>query len=124
MRNFLSINVTSILFRQRVFIDNGHGTYPYLTDVSDISDLIREYIDTPVSELMTRWFDNDRWGLTDILRAADRRIGKRRLEQLKETASTDATRVVTARIKKRKRIPIPLFLWRKCLGIGWIFQRE
>lgn len=40
-------------------IDNGHGTYPYVTDVSDISDLIREYIDTPVSELMTRLFDND-----------------------------------------------------------------
>lgn len=49
--------------------------YPYKNDVSDISDLIREYIDTPVSEIMTKHFENDYWGLANILPAADRRIG-------------------------------------------------
>ena len=49
--------------------------YPYTTDVSDISNLIREYIDTPVSEIVYKHFENDYWGLANILRAADRRIG-------------------------------------------------
>lgn len=55
--------------------------YPYINDISDISKLIREYIDTPVVELLTRRFD-DPWFLTSILLAADRRIGVRRKGEL------------------------------------------
>lgn len=29
-------------------------------------------------------FENDRWGITDIFRVCDRRIGKRRLRELRE----------------------------------------
>ena len=57
--------------------------YPHMTDVPAISDLIREYIDTPVADLLTRQFTNDHWGLVNILRAADRRIGQRQLPLLR-----------------------------------------
>lgn len=49
----------------------------YTVDVENISWLIRAYIDCPVSELLTREF-NDRFGLL-LLQVCDRRIGKRRL---------------------------------------------
>lgn len=57
--------------------------YPYTTEVPAISDLIREYIDTPVADLLTKQFTNDHWGLVNILRAADRRIGQRQLPLLR-----------------------------------------
>lgn len=57
--------------------------YPHMTDVPAISDLIREYIDTPVADLLTKQFTNDHWSLVNILRAADRRIGQRQLPLLR-----------------------------------------
>ncbi|WP_442857854.1 hypothetical protein [Bacteroides sp. D20] len=50
-------------------------------DTSDISCLIREYIDCPDWELLTHSFE-DRWHLVPILIACDKRIGKRRLTLL------------------------------------------
>lgn len=79
--------------------------YPYedvhhICGVSDISDLIREYIDTPASEILTKHFECDRWGLTDIFRAADRRIGQRRLGLLQQATKNQAVRKILAlRIK-------------------------
>jgi len=57
---------------------------PYVTDVPDISNLIREYIDTPKAALLAKTLENDHWGLTDILKASDKRIGRRRLLELKD----------------------------------------
>ena len=37
-------------------------TYPYITDIRDISRLIREYIDTPKDEIFSKAFENDHWG--------------------------------------------------------------
>ncbi len=54
-------------------------TYPYNTDISEISDLIEEYIQMDKEELFQKHFENDLWGLVNILKAADRRIGIRRL---------------------------------------------
>lgn len=60
-----------------------HATYhPYETDVSSISSLLREYIDTPTKQLLSFAFA-DRWQIVDILLAADRRIEKHRLPELK-----------------------------------------
>lgn len=64
--------------------------YPYVTDVSSISDRIREYIDTPPHRLMSDHVGIDPWGLTDILRAADRRIGVRRFAQLRQRVTHEA----------------------------------
>ncbi|WP_297994276.1 hypothetical protein [uncultured Campylobacter sp.] len=59
--------------------------YPYGNDISDIGELIREYIDTPKEELFAKHFDADEWGLANILKAADKRIGKKRLQILAKT---------------------------------------
>jgi hypothetical protein len=72
--------------------------YPYNTDIPNISQLIREYIDTPADELLTRHFDDDHWGLANILRAADRRIGRRQWPGLKrKTHNQAALKVLAAR---------------------------
>lgn len=80
--------------------DGIHQNYPYNTDVSDISALIREYIDTPISEIATKHFENDYWGLANILRAADRRIGQRRLDDLRRRIKNQAAqKILELRIK-------------------------
>ena len=74
--------------------------YPYNTDISNISALIREYIDTPKEEIFSKVFENDHWGLINILRAADRRIGIRRLDALRrKTHNVAAQKVIKARMK-------------------------
>lgn len=55
------------------------NTYPYITNISDISDVIREYIDTPKNELPDKVFENDKWGITEYFKLADRRIGNERI---------------------------------------------
>ena len=70
-----------------------NASYPYVTDVSSISRLIRDYIDTPVDDLLIKEFE-DPWGLIEIFLAADRRIGKRRLRELGEKLSSDAAKLV------------------------------
>ena len=81
--------------------------YPYTTDISDITDLIREYIDTPKEELLTKIFNRDFWGLINILRAADRRIGMRRLNKLKKkTKNIAAHKVIESRIKQASQYPL------------------
>ncbi len=73
--------------------------YPYGNDIPDISNLIREYIDTPRDEILSKVFADDHWGLINILRAADKRIGARRLPDLKKkTANKAARRVIEARL--------------------------
>ena len=68
--------------------------YPYSNDISDISDLIREYIDTPKDEVFTAHFDNDYWGLINILKAADKRFGKNRLELLRKRTDNKAAQKI------------------------------
>lgn len=75
--------------------------YPYYNDASKISEFIREYIDTPTEELLDKNFDTDRWQLADILKAADRRIGQRRLDELLSKTDSEASKAI---IHKRKNI--------------------
>lgn len=65
----------------------GRNSYPWDGEVSDISNLIEAYIQRPESALMQP-LSGDVWGLTALLRVCDRRIGKRRLQEL-EAATTD-----------------------------------
>lgn len=72
--------------------------YPYVTDVPDISGLIRDYIDTPVADLLSKKFTSDHWGLVNILRAADRRIGQRQLPMLRrKTHNLAAIKILDVR---------------------------
>lgn len=74
--------------------------YPYNSDVPEISNLIEEYVNTGSAELADKVFENDRWGLTDILKAADRRIGKRRLEALRHQSSIAVKNIIDIRLQK------------------------
>ncbi len=68
-------------------------------DIEKISDLIREYIETPHDELLTKQFD-DKYQLVPILRACDRRVGKRRLRQMwTETDNPQVKMIVGKRLK-------------------------
>ena len=63
-----------------------------------ISNIIQEYIETPKEELFGYHFKKDYFGLIDILKAADRRIGKGKLLALrKKTQSESARKVIEAR---------------------------
>ena len=69
----------------------GSNSYPWDAEICDISNLIETYIECPEENLMQK-FENDKWGLTDILRACDRRIGKRRLRELFDAAEDKTIR--------------------------------
>lgn len=64
--------------------------WPYATDISDISCVIREYLDTPRGEILSKPFEHDMWGIVNILRAADRRVGSRQWEDLRRSANSQA----------------------------------
>ena len=74
--------------------------YPYGNDIGDIGELIREYIDTPKEELFAKHFDEGGWELANILKAADKRIGKRRLQILAKNKKNQAMqKVIAARLE-------------------------
>jgi len=80
------------------------NSYPFENHgVSEISCLIRDYINRPKEALMEP-FENDRWGLTDIFRAADRRIGKQRLEEMK-TENTGVKKIISLRLTQLSKFP-------------------
>jgi hypothetical protein len=85
-------------------LTNNHGktfALPYSNEVSAISQIIREYIDTPKNELFDKVFEKDKWNITEIIRAADRRIGIRRLDELKNKTENPAVlKIIEQRIKK------------------------
>lgn len=75
--------------------------YPHISGVSAISNLIEEYVNTGSDELIEKVFENDLWNLTDILKAVDRRVGKRRLEILKEKTESEAAKMI---VEKRLKV--------------------
>lgn len=78
----------------------GWNSYPWDCDISDISDVIEAYIECPENELMQP-FTDDKWGITDILRACDRRIGKRRLIQMHdETENAVVREIIEKRLER------------------------
>ena len=88
-------------FGTKNYMDQKIHSYPYNSDVPDISDLLREYIGTPKETIFEKHFENDKWGLTNILKSVDRRIGKRRLEELKsKTHNIAANKIIEERLKK------------------------
>ncbi len=100
-RYFITIG-KEIIFDYPKYFDTTSGysfnMYPWLTDVDRISDLIEFYIELPEDKLMNT-IEGDIWGLTDILRACDRRVGKRRLEKIrKETEDDRILRIIDKRL--------------------------
>lgn len=71
------------------------------TAKTNIPHLICEYLNTPRNELLTKDFQYDIWALTCLLLASDRRIGKRRFEQLRQKATSAAVDKILGARKKR-----------------------
>lgn len=82
-----------IIFDYPKDFPKANASYPYLTDVSSISKLIRDYINTPVDDLLNKEFD-DPWGIVEIFLAADKRIGQRRFRALREKLGSSAAKLV------------------------------
>lgn len=79
-------------------------TYPYISNISDISDVIRNYIDTPKSELPDKIFENDKWGITEYIKLADRRIGIDRLINYSKTIKNEnILKVLEARMSSTNK---------------------
>lgn len=55
-----------------------------------ISSLLQCYVELPRDQLLTGELPRDRWGVADILRAADRRIGKNKLQMKFQEAAEDS----------------------------------
>ena len=77
---------------------DGEIIYPWDDKICAISNVIEEYVQRPKEELFCP-FENDEWGITEILRVCDRRIGKRRLRELMENITNDVLlEIIKARI--------------------------
>jgi hypothetical protein len=63
---------------ETVYPDGGN---PYSFGVRDLNELLRDYLDTPKNVLLKKEFPRDFFCLTNILKAADRRLGLERLEE-------------------------------------------
>ena len=74
----------------------GFNSYPWDTDISDISNVIEGYIQTPVNNVI----ENDKWGITDILRVCDRRVGKRKLKEILNSTDNEVIiKIINKRLK-------------------------
>ena len=63
--------------------------YRLYEHIPAISQTIRDYINSPLEGLLSKTFD-DKFGITDILKAADRRLGKDALLLWSTQASRNA----------------------------------
>lgn len=58
-------------------------TYFWDQNYTWVANLIREYLDTPRDQLLTKEFENDKYGLINVLRKYDRRISKAKRNNIK-----------------------------------------
>ena len=58
---------------------DGGNSYSY--SVRDLNELLRDYLDSAKADVLMKDFSLDHYGLTNILKAADRRIGLKRLQK-------------------------------------------
>lgn len=107
-RYWITLGSETIWDYPKNFIDKPHPArtppswYPYGSDISAISELLRDYLDTPRNQLLSKQFDNDHWGLINILRAADRRLGSRQWSRMqKKMHNVAALKILEARITQK-----------------------
>lgn len=106
-RYFITIDKEIVFdYPRDIALDKKH-TYLWDNDIDKMSDLIEEYIQCPNEKLFDGFF-NDKWGMADILLACDRRIGKKRFQNLMQRTKSDKIKRI---IEKR-------------MGIDYAEQRE
>ena len=81
---------------ETVYADGGNQ---YSFGVRDLNELLRDYLDTPRGELLKKKFPRDYFGMTNILKAADRRVGVDRLQKhFKDCEQESVVKVLSARL--------------------------
>ena len=81
---------------ETVYSDGGNQ---YSFGVRDLNELLRDYLDTPREELLKKKFPRDYFGVTNILKAADRRVGVDRLQKhFKDCEQESVMKVLSARL--------------------------
>jgi hypothetical protein len=81
---------------ETVYSDGGDQ---YSFGVHDLNELLRAYLDTPREVLLKKEFPRDYFGLTNILKAADRRVGVNRLQKhFKDCVQESVGRVLEGRV--------------------------
>lgn len=100
-RYFLMLNGEIIWDWPKDYCANLNYDEMYLvcrSSATDISDLIGDYLNSNRHSLLTL---KDGWGILDILRATDRRIGRRQwdgfLENINPKVSTAVEKIISAR---------------------------
>lgn len=71
-------------------------------DASVMSQIMRDYINAPKELLFDYCIKDDIWGLIEVLKAADRRIGARRLINLKTKLLNQAALLIIERRLQRE----------------------
>ena len=80
------------------------GTYNPVA--SEITAVIRQYLDTSREELLSREFPEDRWGVVEIFRVADRRLGRKKLAKLADQdLATPARKILEFRLNLKDAPP-------------------
>lgn len=67
--------------------------------IPNISETIREYIDSPLDGLLQKEFTKDNFGISNILKAADRRLGKAKLLDWGKNQSPEVQAILNFRFK-------------------------
>jgi hypothetical protein len=70
------------------------GSNHYSYSVADINRVIREYIDTPLNELLAKQFAHDYCAIADVLKVSDRRFAPHRLAHHFENTKSKAVRKI------------------------------
>jgi hypothetical protein len=89
-------NFPKQFIHNRTAYPDGGNQYSY--GVSDINIILREYLDTPKDKLLEKEFERDYFGITNIIKAADRRIGlKKIIDHFKSSDQEFVLKVIEAR---------------------------
>ncbi|MCL2775859.1 MAG: hypothetical protein FWD71_21315 [Oscillospiraceae bacterium] len=97
------------------------GCPVYYMDILFVTEMLQEYIETPTDRLFGHVLYRDYYGLSDILKAADRRIGVKRLKILRGRTESEAARKIidvrlSARIKSANEST------ELCSGVFWVIS--
>lgn len=77
---------------------------PYSGVASSITIVLKQYLQSDRLDILTYRNELDHWGLSNILRAADRRIGRKTLEKLREQDLIPAAqRIIDERLRAYNR---------------------
>ena len=64
---------------------------------SDVTAVLRAYLDTPREAVFRCNLSGDKWGVAELMNAADRRIGKTRLRELQDDTIYPAVKRILAK---------------------------